>query len=293
MIKKYLIADFRTSISFDDDKVLSDSLASYESEFKADADININITKTKENIKNVYSNVSKITECKFYCNHCGLDTVIFYDDKSENIMAVITFSKDYSNIDIVAFDVTRIYDISDKLFLFNLVGNAMHYCMRMHDAVVFHSSAISCNGRGIVFSAVSGTGKSTHTSLWQKEYPGVIMVNDDTPVIRVKEDGSVFLCGTPWAGTSGINTNIVVPLEAVVFLSRSAHNRIEMIDSQNAIKKFFEGLISPLSPVMLAKTVDTVNKIFKKVQLLSLSCNMDIEAARVAKEYIFNNAERK
>ncbi|MBQ4527657.1 MAG: hypothetical protein II998_06270 [Clostridia bacterium] len=292
-MKKYLIADFKISVDSDYDKVLTESLSQYENDFDGSADIKININKTKEIIVNEYINVSKITDGKFYCNHNGLDRVIFYDDNSEKIMAVITFSDDYSNIEILAHDVKQIYDISDERYIFNLVGNAIHYSMRMHDAVVFHSSAISYDGRGVVFSAVSGTGKSTHTGLWQQVYPETVMVNDDMPVIRVKNNGDVILCGTPWAGTTGINTNIVVPLEAVVFLSRSVHNHIEPIDCQNAIKNFFEGLVSPLSPVMLAKTVDTVNKIFKKVQLLSLSCNMDTEAAQVAKEYIFNNAERK
>ena len=126
-------------------------------------------------------------------------------------------------MNIVAFDMKQVYEVSDERYIFNLLGSAFHYIMRMHGAVVFHSSAVSFENEGVVFS---GTGKTTHTTLWQREYPGVVVVNDDMPVIRVKSDGEVLLCGTPWAGTTGINSNIVVPLKAVVFLSRGEKNII-------------------------------------------------------------------
>lgn len=61
-----------------------------------------------------------------------------------------------------------------------------------YDGLFFHSSALMLDGKAYLFSAPSGTGKSTHTALWQRHFGGrVQMINDDKPIIRKKAE---FLC---------------------------------------------------------------------------------------------------
>ena len=102
----------------------------------------------------------------------------------------------------------------------NITDIILRIAMIPRGCITVHSSSLAYNGRGLMFSAPSGTGKSTHTGLWQKYRPGTIIVNDDMPMINT--NGEIALCGTPFAGTTGINTNINVPLAAVVFLRRAA-----------------------------------------------------------------------
>ena len=72
------------------------------------------------------------------------------------------------------------------------------------DGFFFHSSCLELDGEGYVFSAVSGTGKSTHTALWRRHFGNrVTMINDDKPVIR-KCDGKFYVYGTPWMGKADI-----------------------------------------------------------------------------------------
>ena len=52
---------------------------------------------------------------------------------------------------------------------------------------VFHSSALAVDGKAYLFTAPSGTGKSTHISLWQQRFGNSVqIVNGDKPIMRFK-----------------------------------------------------------------------------------------------------------
>ena len=90
--------------------------------------------------------------------------------------------------------------------------------MPEHDTFLFYGSCIAVDGAGYVFTAKSGTGKSTHTRLW-REMLGVraVMVNDDKPLIRIADDGSVIY-DPPWDCNHHLSHNIAVPLKAICIL---------------------------------------------------------------------------
>jgi serine kinase of HPr protein (carbohydrate metabolism regulator) len=69
--------------------------------------------------------------------------------------------------------------------------------MPYYDTFLFHGSAIAVDGVGYLFTAKSGTGKSTHARLW-RELLGAraVMVNDDKPLLRVTEGRSAAPPGT-------------------------------------------------------------------------------------------------
>ena len=145
---------------------------------------------------------------------------------------------------------------------------------------VFHGSAIAVDGCGYVFTAKSGTGKSTHARLW-RELLGdrAVMVNDDKPIIRVT-DGAPFVFGTPWDGKEHLSRNISVPLKAVCILERSAENRIREISKQEALPTLVRQAYRPFDPPALSKTVDLLDRL--NVRYYRLGCNMDISAAELS-----------
>ncbi|MBQ8845894.1 MAG: hypothetical protein IJ006_01995, partial [Lachnospiraceae bacterium] len=101
--------------------------------------------------------------------------------------------------------------------------------MLAYDTLLFHGSVIAVDGAGYLFTAKSGTGKSTHTRLWRERFGDrAVMVNDDKPLLKVTED-SVIAYGTPWDGKHRLSTNCSVPLKAICILTRSEENRIEEI----------------------------------------------------------------
>ena len=158
--------------------------------------------------------------------------------------------------------------------------------MPEYDTVLFHGSCISVDGMGFLFTAKSGTGKSTHTRLW-KELLGdrAVMVNDDKPLIKIirqdlerKYDAIAY--GTPWAGKHELSCNISVPLKAVCILERSRDNSISRIRKVEAYPMLMQQVYRPSDTEAMKKTLDLIDKM--DVKLYRLCCNMDISAAELS-----------
>ncbi|MGN0622193.1 MAG: hypothetical protein ACI4I9_10030 [Porcipelethomonas sp.] len=148
--------------------------------------------------------------------------------------------------------------------------------------ILFHGSVIAVDGEGYLFTAKSGTGKSTHTRLW-REYFGerAVMINDDKPLIRCS-DSSVTVYGTPWDGKHRISTNISVPLKAICILERGQENHIEKISRSEAYPMLLQQVNRPYNALKMQKTLEIIDILSESVGLYKLSCNMDIGAAEVA-----------
>ena len=89
------------------------------------------------------------------------------------------------------------------------------------DVLLLHGSVMAFEGKAYLFTAPSGTGKSTHCRLWLSEIPGAYVLNGDKPLLRVEAD-QVFACGTPWQGKENYGRNEILPLEAICILARNS-----------------------------------------------------------------------
>ena len=154
--------------------------------------------------------------------------------------------------------------------------------MLRHDTLLFHGSAISVDGEGFLFTAKSGTGKSTHTRLWREMFGDrAVMVNDDKPLLKI-EDDRVMVCGTPWDGKHCLGTNIMVPLKGLCILTRAEENHIQRISASEAMPMLLQQSFRPDDPVAVAKLLGLLEKMAQRVGLYRLGCYMDPEAAAVA-----------
>ena len=152
------------------------------------------------------------------------------------------------------------------------------------NTVLFHGSVVAVDGVGYLFTAKSGTGKSTHTRLW-REYFGerAVMVNDDKPLLHIADSG-VVAYGTPYNGKHRLGTNTSVPLKAICILTRSADNHIEPITREQAYTMLLQQVYRPADMLKMAKTLEMVDRLADSVKLYRLGCNMDISAAKIAYE---------
>ncbi|MBQ7900606.1 MAG: hypothetical protein IJ365_01405 [Clostridia bacterium] len=205
----------------------------------------------------------------------------------ENTFAVkIDFYNNGGNVDIFLFDLAKHLDVDVSHYLFNTLSFMFRYVVLYHRRLVLHSSSISCGGMGVAFSADSGVGKSTHTGLWMEHIPNCIYINDDTPVLYKKDD-NIYICGAPFAGSSGINTNVTVPLKAIVFLERGTDNFIEKIDTQTAFGLVMGQVVEPIDRSLLNSTIDVISDILGCVPVYRLRCNISPQAALTAYNGIF------
>ena len=151
-----------------------------------------------------------------------------------------------------------------------------------YDTILFHGSVIAIDGIGYLFTAKSGTGKSTHTRLWRDLFgERAIMVNDDKPLIKVSESG-IIVYGTLWDGKHRLSTNISVPLKSVCVLERSEENRIEKVTADSVYNMLVQQVYRPQNPQKLLKTLQLIDILSENAGLYRLGCNMDISAAELA-----------
>ncbi len=151
-----------------------------------------------------------------------------------------------------------------------------------YDAFFFHCSSIEVGGKAIMFTAKSGTGKSTHRNLWLKNFGDKVkVINDDKPIIR-KIDGVFYVYGTPWQGKEGMGTNTRVPADTLCFLSRSEKNYIGPISTSEIVAKALNQTVRPKQPELMGKLLDLFDEFLQQVKCYDLRVNMDDEAAIVA-----------
>ncbi|MBQ3151517.1 MAG: hypothetical protein IJB86_09765 [Clostridia bacterium] len=148
--------------------------------------------------------------------------------------------------------------------------------------MMLHSSAVVLDGEAYLFSAPSGTGKSTHTSLWLQHFGDrAFILNDDKPAIRVTDNG-IFVYGTPFSGKNDISENTGVPLKAVAVLSRGDVNTAKKLSEPQAIYSLLNQSVRPQEPVLMDCLMKTVERIITDIPVIAFSCNISEEAVITA-----------
>ena len=142
------------------------------------------------------------------------------------------------------------------------------------DAFVMHGAAAALDGReAYLFTAPSGTGKSTHLKLWQLRFWGrTSVLNGDKPVIR-KIDGVFQVCGTPWRGKENLGTDAILPLKGISILRRSAENRAVRIAVREAVPSLMRQVYLPKDPERLARFLALLNECLASVPVYDLACD--------------------
>ncbi len=156
----------------------------------------------------------------------------------------------------------------------------------MLDRLVFHGAAVSVGGRGFIFTAPSGTGKTTHINLLMKNYPDdVKIINGDKPIIYLSQSGA-RICSTPWAGKENLNRNTIEPLNGICILRRSAQNSIIKIDPSKYFSDIFRQIYLPIDAEARMRTLELMNVLAHSVPFYLLECNMDDSAAKASFEFL-------
>ena len=150
------------------------------------------------------------------------------------------------------------------------------------DILLMHGAVVAVDGQAYLFTAKSGTGKTTHTRLWLQQFGDrAVMVNGDKPLLHVTNKG-VTAYGTPWDGKEHLSTNTSCPLKAICILTRSEINHIKRISKKEALPMLCQQIHRPADPAALARMLVLVDRLGSSVPLYRLGCNMEPEAALVA-----------
>jgi len=160
--------------------------------------------------------------------------------------------------------------------------------MVLNRGLVIHSSAIRYKKRGIIFSAPSGTGKSTHTALWEMYYNARV-INDDCPPIRIMSDVP-YVFGSPWSGSTNKFKNESAPLSAIILLEQSKTNSIERINPIKCPTYLLPRCYMPYYDTSMMDTaMNTLEDIIKAVPVFLLKCRPDKEAVDIVYRTVIGN----
>ena len=159
-----------------------------------------------------------------------------------------------------------------------------------YSTVAIHSSCIVYHDKAVLFLGESGTGKSTHTRLWQENIEGTLLLNDDSPFLRV-EGGKVWAYGSPWSGKTPCYKQERYELVGCVRLSQAPYNRIQKLSVLQAY-----GAIHPSCPPAFAydnalydHISNFISNLLSAVPLYHLECLPDRDAALLACSTVFIN----
>ena len=166
------------------------------------------------------------------------------------------------------------------------MGVAYRNHIVLRNGIVLHASCIEYQGKGIAFTAPSGTGKSTHTGLWERHVEGTRIINDDAPVIRIKDD-KPYAYGSPWSGSTDKFLNMKVPLSAIVLLEQAKENSIRSLSIPEAVSMVMPRFLMPYHDrKMMELSVSTFERIISTVPVYSLKCRPDAEAVELVHQCI-------
>lgn len=153
-----------------------------------------------------------------------------------------------------------------------------------YNAIFIHSAALSVDNEAYLFSANSGTGKTTHMNLWLERFgERAFVINGDKPILR-EVGGKIFVYGTPWCGKEGLNRNARVPLKGICILSRAEENRIAPADRYEALMFLLTQTTRPKDKELAVLMLDKLGSIIENIPIYKLGCNMDPQACEVCYE---------
>ena len=199
-----------------------------------------------------------------------------------DICARLVASADFSSARLaVAHSKVGEFAINNSMMILYAFTTASKGTLEMH------SSVIKRGGYGYMFLGKSGTGKSTHSSLWLKYLEGSELLNDDNPIRRVGEDGVARVYGSPWSGKTPCYKNDSAPVGAIVRLNQYPENRI----ARNSIVESYAAVYPSCSGFRAVKEMadgmhSTIEKVVLSVPCYTLDCLPDEAAARLSSETI-------
>lgn len=154
-----------------------------------------------------------------------------------------------------------------------------------HNTLLLHASAILKDGQAHLFIGKSGTGKSTHSRMWQEVFPDAELLNDDHPVVRCHPNGEVIAYGSPWSGKTPCYRNLSAPLRGIIRIKRAEHNKLNRL---RAIRGYASVTSScsggEWSKELVAAKVASLESIITRVGCYEMECLPNNDAARCCYE---------
>ena len=204
------------------------------------------------------------------------------NEKTGDINSILSTDNNWSNFSLRYKKYTH---IMEDAFAGTLGEIAFRNAILFHKGIVMHASAINWDNKGIMFSAPSGTGKTTQANLWRK-YMGAEILNGDRPAVRVLEN-KAMVYGTPWSGSVPEFTNSNAPLSAIIMLEQSPTNSIRELKKEEVLLYLMPRCFLPYHDKRLMDiAIENLGRIITSTPVYLLKCRPDKEAVELVYQCI-------
>ncbi|NLT15818.1 MAG: hypothetical protein GXY05_15950 [Clostridiales bacterium] len=249
-----------------------------------DTDISV-VMSTTVRLLELQQNFLRInTTCSYYDetakSHLQWDIAMLEED-GKKCRSWMSANTDWSTIKIYA-NKTPLPPYLETNYLISAFSSRLSY----FGGFVMHGSVVEHNGLGVVFTASSGVGKTTHAELWAKHFADPI-INGDRAVLRVIGE-EVFVYGSPWSGSSVYVVNSKAPLAAIIVLEQADVNQIRKLNILESLQYFATHCYLPVwSGELTALCMKTLDEVLKRTPVYLLQCRPDQASAELVRDTIF------
>ena len=158
--------------------------------------------------------------------------------------------------------------------------------LRHYEGMYIHGGALEYKGQVYLFTAPSGTGKSTHLRLWKQRLgDGAVILNGDKPFLRWI-DGTCRVFGSPWRGKEHWGENSSGQLGGIFILRRGDTNRVERLSELEVLDTLLSATLYPEEAATTEKLVELIGRLMESVPIRALYCTPEPQAVETVLQFI-------
>ncbi|MBQ3762466.1 MAG: hypothetical protein II875_10725 [Clostridia bacterium] len=239
--------------------------------------LDISIADKKIRINHLYDDIVKT--CEKYLSIFAIPDIILYSSNTEidqfmrkSTIGLLPRNEDCGSNVAITYD----YGYYETLLICEKIAD----CFIEYGILMVHAAAIELNGKGYMFSAHSGIGKTTHVLNWRRMYPNTLIINGDKPFVDIINRK---IYGSPWCGKEKLGDNTSASLSGVILLERGLTNCIKPVLFEDTMATFIQHIYIPQQNVKAIKAYRYFYG-FKDIHFYKLSCTMNAQSALVAYE---------
>ncbi|MFH5882084.1 hypothetical protein [Liberiplasma polymorphum] len=204
-------------------------------------------------------------------------------DQEGLVKQLIVHTLDYKTVDIY---LSRTLNKQLAELEYVITGLIFLELAILEKRLALHGAALVHDNKAIIFSASSGTGKSTHANYWCDTFENIMIINDDKPVIY-KENNTFYVAGTPWCGKDVININASYPLKSIVFLNQGKLDIVKEISTKEKLQTFLKNCIRPRNEALMQDTLTMIEDLVLNVSMVAYDATHSIGSVKPIYNYLF------
>lgn len=163
---------------------------------------------------------------------------------------------------------------------------ALERRMIERDSMVLHCAYVHYNGKAILFSAPSETGKTTQANLWEK-HRGADTVNGDRALLSCM-NGVWTAQGWPVCGSSEICHLRALPIHAIVMLRQAPKNTVRRLHPAQAFTQLYSQITANRwNQAAHLRTIGLIEQLVGQVPVFELGCTISEQAVECLEQALY------